>query len=351
MKRMARWLFAWTPLLVIPTVLVSASSSSAHWPFGVIVTAATQQRDSAPYRLVENWPQLPADDPRFGTMSGVAVDAKGIVYGVNRDRGTVWMWDKSGTFLGDWGIGVVVFGHDIEYDPKENVMWLADRGAHTVKKYALDGKLLMTIGLHEAPGDRGARFNGPSDVAIGPNGDIFVSDGYWNSRVVRLNKDGKYLDEMGTPGRAKWQFGLLHHITLSASGRMVIDDLCGYGGPQYYGRTACSGAGPGDPELYGSRMVVIDTDFNWIDTWPLRGANTAVGDVLYVWSQKAVVKLDVRTGKEIESIPVLNPTPAHQIAVAADGDIYTADENLGGAYTRARLGSKGSIRRYTRAPR
>ena len=95
---------------------------------------------------------MPPDDPRFGTMSGVAV-ANGVVYGLNRDRGTVWMWEsKSGRYLGDWGPGVTVFSHDMEYDPHEGVIWVADRDAHLVKKYSLDGELLMTLGHYEEPG-------------------------------------------------------------------------------------------------------------------------------------------------------------------------------------------------------
>ena len=296
---------------------------------------------SGPYRLVENWPQMPPDDPRFGTMSGVAVDDDGVIYGLNRDRGTVWMWDKSGRYLGDWGPGVTVFSHDMEYDRHEGVIWVADRDAHLVKKYSLDGDLLMTIGHYEEPGDSVGHFNGPSDMVVAENGDIFVSDGYWNQRIMKFNKDGRYLAQMGTPGRAKWQFGLLHHIKITDGGLLIISDLCGYAAPGTPGRFPCP----------GSRTVVVDTDLQWVGERPSMGATFVRGDTLYSWGGDGLVITNSRTGETLETIPIENPTSAHQIAIAADGDIYTADEALVAfGSSGQRLGGLGAIRRYTRNP-
>ena len=287
-------------------------------------------------------------------MSGVAVDDNGVVYGLNRDRGTVWMWEsKSGRYLGSWGAGVTVFAHDMEFDPHEGVIWVADRDGHLVKKYSLDGELLMTLGHYEEPGWDEGHFDGPADIAVAPNGDIFVADGYWNQRAVKFNKDGQYLGEVGTPGRAKWQFGLLHHIGISSGGRLFISDLCGYGTDVTPGRFPCP----------GSRTVVLDTDLNWIDEWPAMGATFVSGNTLYTWTtdfagyaagteatgREAVVLTDARTGEEIERIQILNPTAAHQIAVDGDGDVFTADEALlAWGTTAQRLGGPGAIRRYTR---
>ena len=181
---------------------------------------------------------------------------------------------------------------------------------------------------------------------------IRTCPGYWNSRIVKFNKDGKYIDEVGTPGREKWQFGLLHHIALSASGRIFIDELCGYGGPEYYGRANCGGTGParaGGPNPYAARVIVLNTSLDWIETSQPKGVFTIKGDTIYTWTQRGVVLTDARTGKDIQAIPIDKPAAAHQIAVDAAGDIYLADGNLRGQYTRARLGSKGFIRRYSLA--
>ena len=317
------------------------------------VATARAKQGTAPYQLVENWPEMPPDDPRFGTMSGVAA-ANGVVYGLNRDRGTVWMWEsKSGRYLGDWGPGVTVFSHDMEYDRHEGVIWVADRDAHLVKKYSLDGELLMTLGHYEEPGWDDGHFNGPADIAVAANGDIFVADGYWNQRVVKFSKNGQYVGEVGTRGRGKWQFGLLHHIEVTAGGRLFISDLCGYGTDVTPGRFPCPGA----------RTVVLDTDLNWLDEWSRLAPTFVRGDTLYVWStglaesgaesnptgREAVVLRDARTGSELDRIPIQNPTSAHQIVMDEDEDIFTSDEALVTWSTTAqRLGGHGAIRRYTR---
>ena len=162
---------------------------------------------------------------------------------------------------------------------------------------------------------------------VAANGDIFVADGYWNQRVVKFNKDGQYLGEVGTPGRAAWQFGLLHHIGLSAGGRLFINDLCGYGTDATPGRFPCPGA----------RTVVLDTDLNWLDEWPSMRATFFRGDQIYSWSQQGVVVRDPNTGDGTRNYSVF-PVPAgtqvgqhlsaHQMAMAEDGDIYPADEAL-----------------------
>ena len=326
---------------------------------------------SGPYRLVENWPEAPPDDPRFGSMSGVAV-ANGVVYGLNRDRGTVWMWaSKSGRYLGSWGPGVTVLSHDMEYDRHEGVIWVTDRSAHTVKKYSLEGELLMTLGHFEEPGWGPGHFNGPSDIAVAPNGDLFVADGYWNQRLVKFNKDGRYLGEMGTPGRARYQFGLPHHIASTDSGRLFITDLCGYG-PGTTGaasedsRRAVTGRDggpspiPGRFPCPGSRVVVVDHDMNWLDEWPTLGSFFVRGNTLYVWQdEQGLALIDANTGDEIGRIAVENPTTsAHQFVLDEDGDLYTADMGIfdtvdggpsGWSFAAQRLGAVGSIKRYTRS--
>ena len=317
-----------------------------------IVNAAGGQTlpGSGPYRLVENWPEAPPDDPRFGSMSGVAV-VTGVVYGLNCDRGTVWMWEsKSGRYLGDWGPGVTVFSHAMEYDPHEGVIWVADRDAHLVKKYSLDGELLMTLGHYEEPGWDEGHFNGPADIEVAENGDIFVADGYWNQRVAKFNKNGRFIEEMGTPGRARYQFGLLHYIA-STDSRLFISDLCGYGTEATPGRFPCP----------GSRTVVLDHDLNWLDEWPSLGAPFVRGNTLYVWrGDEGLALIDANTGDEVDRIPIEDPTTsAHQFVLDEDGDLYTADLGIfdsidggpsGWSSSAQRLGAVGSIKRYTRSP-
>ena len=272
------------------------------------------------------------------------------------------MWEnKSGRYLGSWGPGVTVFSHDMEFDRHEGVIWVADRSAHTVKKYTLEGELLMTLGHFEEPGWGPGHFDGPADISVAPNGDVFVADGYWNQRVVKFNKDGRYLMEVGTPGRARYQFGLLHHIESTDNGRLFIFDLCGYGPGTAGAAGEDTGPSPipGRFPCPGARTVVLDHDLNWLDEWPALGSTFVRGNNLVVWGGENLRVLDSQTGEEIETVPVENPTvSAHQIALDEDGDIYTADMGIfdsidggpsGWGSSAQRLGAIGSIKRYTRS--
>ena len=148
---------------------------------------------------------------------------------------------------------------------------------------------------------------------------------------------------MGTPGRVKWQCGLLHHIEITDWGRLLITDWCGYGTEATPGRFPCPGA----------RTVVLDTDLNWLDEWPATGVEFTQGDTLYTCGEE-VVLYDVNTGEEKERGQVTPPPGGfqlggHQIAVDEDGNIYAADEALLECGSVAqRRGGVGAIRRYTR---
>ena len=346
MVRNKRTAFTWVVVALV-VVLVVLLGPVKHE--GVQAAGGELQSATNSYRLVENWPELPPRETYFGTMSGIAIDDDGIVYAVSRDRGTVWKWDKSGRYLGSWGPGVAVWSHNMRFDPRENVIWVADRDGQLVKKYSLDGELLMTLGTFEEAGNDEGHFHGPADMVIAENGDIFVADGYFNTRVVKFNQDGKYLGQVGSRGRGKGQFGVVHALAgISSSGRIFVTDLCGYGNPATPGRFPCQ----------GSRTVVVDTDLNWIDEWEPRGTMLVDGDTIYTFDGQGgrLLELDARTGRETNSIPIENALPDgqsacpcnHQIVMDEDGDIYTVDEALDFANTAQRRGGNGAVRRYTR---
>ena len=147
-----------------------------------------EQMAAAPYRRVENWPQLPPGR-ELTNVAGVAVDAEGIIYAFQRGSlpgvpaagiNEILMFDRSGTFLGVWGAsadpGFIKAAHALHFDP-EGFLWVVDRDGHQVKKFHPDGTLLMTVGTGEF-GNTSETFNGPTTVAFLDNGDFVVSDGY-----------------------------------------------------------------------------------------------------------------------------------------------------------------------------
>ncbi|MGZ9129860.1 MAG: hypothetical protein ACXW4Z_18955, partial [Candidatus Binatia bacterium] len=135
------------------------------------------------YEVVEGFGKLP-DDWTFHEVAAVAVDNKDQLYCFTRGKHPVIVFDRDGNFLRSWGDGVFKRAHGATMGFDQTI-FLTDDGDHTVRKCSLDGKVLMTIGV---PGKAstyqgGEPFNRCTHVAFSPQGDIYVSDGYGNSRV------------------------------------------------------------------------------------------------------------------------------------------------------------------------
>src|SRR5215510_11097858 len=140
------------------------------------------------------WAQLPAGTDWGGETSMVAADGKGHVIVIDRAAPFFREFTTDGKFVKSWG-DPSLFGmaHSVHFDRDGNI-WASDPTWHVVNKFSPDGKLLMTLGKKMVAGDNQSQdtFNQPNFVAFGANGDVFVSDGYVNSRVVQFTKDGKF---------------------------------------------------------------------------------------------------------------------------------------------------------------
>src|SRR5712692_1603584 len=134
---------------------------------------------AAAYVVVPQWPQKPAAY-KWAAMPGVAVDAQDRVYVVTRADPPVQVYDADGKFLRAWGQDTIKVAHHIKIDGDGQV-WIADIGNHVVEKYTPEGKLLLTLGTKGKPGRDKAHLDQPTDMAITPAGDVFVSDGYGNN--------------------------------------------------------------------------------------------------------------------------------------------------------------------------
>src|SRR5678815_5267429 len=88
--------------------------------------------------------------------------------------------------------------HSIDIDRDGNV-WTTDSADHVVYKFSPEGQLLLTLGKRKVAGDDKSLdlFNRPSDVAFAPNGDVYITDGYANSRLVKFDKSGKFIKIIG----------------------------------------------------------------------------------------------------------------------------------------------------------
>ena len=181
------------------------------------------------YEVDPEWPQRPDDMP-WGQMPGVAVDRKDQVWIFTRADPPVQVYSAEGRFLRAWGEGLIgrnqrgaVASHHIEIDSR-GMIWLADVGNHVILQLTPEGKLLKTLGT---PGEAGCderHFNRPTDMAITPDGQVFVADGYGNARVVHFDADGNFVKAWGTLGTGPGQFSLVHAIALDTKGRLYVAD-------------------------------------------------------------------------------------------------------------------------------
>jgi 6-bladed beta-propeller protein len=169
------------------------------------------------------WPNRPDTVAPFGWVSGMAIDRHNQVWIFNRGEDPVQVYTTDGEFVRTWGKGNFSNPHQIRIGPDGNV-WVADFGLHIVQKYTPEGELLMTLGVRGEKGDDQTHFNMPTDMAITPAGDIFVTDGYGNRRVVHFDKDGRFIKSWGGYGTGPGQFVLPHAIVVDSDGLLYVAD-------------------------------------------------------------------------------------------------------------------------------
>ena len=214
--------------------------------------------------------------------------------------------------------------HGLKVDDQDNV-WVTDIGHHQIFKFSHAGLLLMTVGAKDVPGLDGNHFNQPTDVAVTPSAEFYVSDGYGNSRVAKFSKEGGFLFEWGRKGDQPGEFDLPHGIALDSQGRVYVAD-----------RT-------------NSRIQVFDGNGKFLHQWKSAelgrpwGLRVSADGYLYVVDggdmnpkppdRGRVLKLDLQ-GNILEKWGSFGSYDgqfywAHAVGVAKNGDVYVTDVHLG----------------------
>jgi DNA-binding beta-propeller fold protein YncE len=193
----------------------------------LIAAAAVSAQAPTAYRAVTNWGALPSG-AEWGEVPAAAVDARDTVLVFRRTDPPIFEFDRSGKLLKSWGQGLFVWPHGIRVDRGGNI-WVTDGRAsegrgQQVFKFDRSGKLLMTLGTKGVSGDGPDTFNGPCDVAVAANGDIFVADGHVNARIVKFTKDGKFIKAWGKKGSAPGEMNVPHSLALDSQGRVLVTD-------------------------------------------------------------------------------------------------------------------------------
>ena len=170
-------------------------------------------------------PETMPEGMKFGRVSAVTTDAQNNVYVFKRDPKTdqLVVFDSQGTYLRSWGKGMFARPHGLRVDREGNV-WAADDGGHQIFKFTREGKLLQTLGTKGVAGSDAKTFNRPTDLAWDSRGNLYVSDGYGNTRVVKFDKAGNYLTAWGTSGDRPGQFRVPHSIGVDSKDRVYVSD-------------------------------------------------------------------------------------------------------------------------------
>ena len=190
-----------------------------------------------PYDSVPDFLKLPPGE-YLGESVGVATNSKGHTFVYHRSATTrLFEFDQNGNFLKEIGKGYYgfEFAHSVRVDAQDNI-WTVDEGTNVVTKFSPEGKVLMVLGRRPSavagaqtteyqPGQK-YLFCRPTDVAWDAQGDIFISDGYCNNRVMKYDKNGRFLAEAGSDkaGKEPGQFNLPHSIAADAQGNVYVGD-------------------------------------------------------------------------------------------------------------------------------
>ena len=184
--------------------------------------AFSADEGDSPYRVDRGFFKLPPD-LKLGAVSGVATDPKGNVLLFHRGPRPILVFDAAGKFVRSFGDGLFESAHGLRVDGEGNV-WATDNANHTVVKFDPAGKVLLTLGERGVAGADERHFDKPTDVAFAPNGDVYVSNGYGNSRVVKFDRAGKFLLAWGSKGDGEGQFNLPHAVRVDSKGRVLVAD-------------------------------------------------------------------------------------------------------------------------------
>jgi DNA-binding beta-propeller fold protein YncE len=202
--------------------------------------ATAQNVPEIPFESVPNFLKMPAD-VYLGESMGVARNSKGSIFVYHRrDDTRLFEFAPDGTFVKEWGEGVYgfEFAHKVRVDAQDNV-WVVDEGTNMVIKFNPEGRVVMVLGRRpeavegvvetpqgDPPSDEPYLFARPTDVGWDPQGNIFVTDGYINHRLVKYDRNGRFVRKVGSHlrGAEPYQFNTPHGLAVDAQGNVYVAD-------------------------------------------------------------------------------------------------------------------------------
>ena len=281
--------------------------------------------DNYLYESVDGWAGITIP----GVASDVATDSESRVYVATRTSqvlddttGAVLVFDRNGRFQRAFGGEKLRTPHHIWISPDDEI-YLTDCFDHVIRKYNPAGELLQIIGRPGQPGMPGQPFNQPTCAVRSPlSGDIFVSDGYRQSRIHRFTYEGELVLSWGSgeqnlfdfevfgddapAGTGPGEFNCPHGITVDKNGRVYVMDRS------------------------NARIQVFDENGEYLNEWKIPGPNQAVigeDDVMYSASGQQIW-ITTLEGEHLGSWGERGDEPwqftggPHGLSIDAQGDLY-----------------------------
>jgi len=257
-----------------------------------------------PNTMPEGW--------NFGRVSAVATDSNNQVFVFHRGdvADPIIVFDSEGNYVRSFGRGMFNNEHGLRVDRYDNV-WVTDNGDHQVMKFSNSGELLLTLGVKGKAGTTDDTFDRPADIAFGPNDELYVADGYGNSRVVKYDSSGNFVTTWGVPGSGPSEFDLVHSVAADSRGRVYVSDR------------------------ENNRIQIFDDKGGLLDMWTHLGATQNIfitpDDQVWVITHRdnvenitydtlagRIMHVDIETGKIIGAME----SPGHWIDVSGAGEIF-----------------------------
>jgi sugar lactone lactonase YvrE len=274
------------------------------------------------YKVAEGWGKLPKGW-QWGWIVALACDSQDRVFVYSRSEHPLVIFDREGNFLASWGKDILKDAHGIFIDADDNV-YCVDRNTHCLRKFNRYGELVMTLGTPGQPAPKeGMPFNRPTDVAVAPTRELFVSDGYGNSRIHKFSPDGELIKSWGESGSGNGQFALPHCVRVDKYGRVWVCDR------------------------ENNRIQIFDADGNFLEQWTgLLRPNTIYldvqEDIVYVaelehrvsiWTLDGELIAKFGCGKKSDKPCVFLGGP-HGIWMDSHGDLYVGEVFVEGRFQK-----------------
>ena len=275
------------------------------------------------YTNVPNWLQFPpAEHPDWefdGVVAGVAVDSRDNVYVSHRGNSAprLTVWKPDGSFIRIFPGLRPTRPHMVNIDKEDNV-WLVDDGGHCIRKMDQEGKVLLTLGEPGVKGFDNYHYNHPTDIGWDLSGNLYVTDGdnseseSENRRVLKYDKNGKFIKKWGSIGQGIGQFDYPHSILVDSKETVFVCDRNNW------------------------RIQVFDTDGNQEANWKHIGrvykmCEDKNGDYFVSDGRVGRITKFKRDGTVIGFFETPDKGPgergglnnAHSLAICSNGDLIT----------------------------